>query len=215
MPQRYTIPDLVDALVEHFGASHGLEHAHKDRYDVPPGARSRKPDSATPDFLRHRPRRLRRTAALRGLVRETRLSPETFIYPLFVCTGEGQRREVGSMPGVYQLSVDEVVQARRPRRSADGVPGVLLFGLPESKDPVGSGAYDPEGPVQAAVRALKQRGARTCSSSPTSASASTRRTALRDRRRRGDRQRRRPSSSSCAPRCRTRRPAPTSSRRRT
>jgi porphobilinogen synthase len=105
--------------------------------------------------LRHRPRRLRRTAAIRGLVRETRLSPETFIYPLFVTGGEGRRREVGSMPGVFQLSVDELVKEARAARE-DGIPGVLLFGLPESKDPVGSGAFDPEGPVQSAVRALKQ-----------------------------------------------------------
>ncbi len=107
------------------------------------------------DSLRHRPRRLRRTAAIRALVRETRLSPDNFIYPLFVCTGEGQRREVGSMPGVYQLSVDEAVREAAAAK-ADGVPGVLLFGLPEQKDAVGSGAYDPEAPVQAATRAIKQ-----------------------------------------------------------
>ena len=78
-----------------------------------------------------------------------------FIYPLFVCPGEGQRREVGSMPGVYQLSVDEVVREAAAAKS-EGIPGVLLFGLPEEKDAVGSGAYDPEAPVQAAVRALKR-----------------------------------------------------------
>ena len=88
-------------------------------------------------------------------MRETRLSAETFIYPLFVCTGEGQRREVPSMPGVYQLSVDEAVR-EAAAASADGIPGVLLFGLPDAKDPVGSGAYDPEGPVQAATRAIKR-----------------------------------------------------------
>jgi porphobilinogen synthase len=104
--------------------------------------------------LRHRPRRLRRSAAIRSLVRETRLSPENFLYPLFAVTGEGQRREVGSMPGVYQLSVDEIVKEARAAK-ADGVPGVLLFGLPESKDAAGTGAADPEGPVQRAVRALK------------------------------------------------------------
>src|SRR5436190_23444015 len=79
------------------------------------------------DGLRHRPRRLRRTAAIRALVRETRLSPDNFIYPLFVCPGEGKRREVGSMPGVFQLSVDEAVREAADAR-ADGVPGVLLFG---------------------------------------------------------------------------------------
>ena len=109
----------------------------------------------TRDSLRHRPRRLRRTAAIRALVRETRLSPDNFIYPLFVCTGEGKRREVGSMPGVFQLSVDEAVREAAAAK-ADGVPGVLLFGLPDQKDAVGSGAYDPEAPVQAATRAIKQ-----------------------------------------------------------
>jgi porphobilinogen synthase len=107
------------------------------------------------ELLRRRPRRLRRTAAIRSLVRETRLSPEMFIYPLFVCPGEGQRREVGSMPGVFQLSVDEAVREAAAAK-AEGIPGVLLFGLPEAKDAVGSGAYEPEAPVQAAVRALKR-----------------------------------------------------------
>jgi porphobilinogen synthase len=105
--------------------------------------------------LTHRPRRLRRTAAIRSLVRETRLSPENFIYPLFVVPGEGQRREISSMPGVFQLSVDEVVKEVAAARQ-DGIPGVLLFGLPPAKDAVGTGASDPEGPVQTAVRALKQ-----------------------------------------------------------
>lgn len=105
--------------------------------------------------LVHRPRRLRRSAAIRGMVRETRLSPEMLVYPLFVCTGEGQRRDVVSMPGVCQLSVDEVVKEARAAQ-ADGVPGVLLFGLPDHKDDAGQGAWDPEGPVQSAVRALKR-----------------------------------------------------------
>jgi porphobilinogen synthase len=104
--------------------------------------------------LIHRPRRLRRSPAIRALVRETRLSPDNFIYPLFVVPGNGQRREVGSMPGVFQLSVDEIVKEAAAAK-ADGVPGVLLFGLPESKDAGGSGAADPEGPVATAVRALK------------------------------------------------------------
>jgi len=105
--------------------------------------------------LRQRPRRLRRSAALRSMVRETRLSPDNFLYPLFAVPGEGVRKEVGSMPGVYQLSVDEIVKEAAAAK-ADGVPGVLLFGLPESKDAIGSGASDPEGPVQAAVAALKR-----------------------------------------------------------
>jgi porphobilinogen synthase len=105
--------------------------------------------------LPRRPRRLRRSAAIRGLVRETRLSAEMFIYPLFAVPGEGVRREVGSMPGVFQLSVDEVVKEARAAWE-DGVPGVLLFGLPETKDPSGTAAYDPEGPVQLAVMALKR-----------------------------------------------------------
>ncbi|MEO6213287.1 MAG: porphobilinogen synthase [Vicinamibacterales bacterium] len=106
--------------------------------------------------LLHRPRRLRRSAAMRGLVRETRLSPEMFIYPLFVCSGEKQRREIPSMPGVFQLSVDEAV-AEAAAAQADGVPGVLLFGLPDSKDSFGSGALDADAPVQSAVRAIKTR----------------------------------------------------------
>ncbi len=104
--------------------------------------------------LPRRPRRLRRSAAIRGLVRETRLSPDMFLYPLFVCPGTGERREVSSMPGVFQLSVDEAVKEASAAK-ADGVSGVLLFGLPESKDAVGSAAYDADAPVQAAVRALK------------------------------------------------------------
>ena len=89
------------------------------------------------------------------MVRETRLSPDNFLYPLFAVPGEGVRKEVGSMPGVYQLSVDEIVKEAAAAK-ADGVPGVLLFGLPETKDAIGSGAADPEGPVQTAVRALKR-----------------------------------------------------------
>ena len=89
------------------------------------------------------------------MVRETRLSPDNFLYPLFAVPGEGKRKEVGSMPGVYQMSVDEIVKEAAAAK-ADGVPGVLLFGLPESKDAAGSGAADPEGPVQGAIRALKK-----------------------------------------------------------
>jgi porphobilinogen synthase len=100
-------------------------------------------------------RRLRRSSAIRAMVRETRLSPDMFLYPLFVCPGSGQRREVPSMPGVYQLSVDEAVKEAEAAK-ADGVQGVLLFGLPEHKDDVGSSAYDPDAPVQTATRALKR-----------------------------------------------------------
>ena len=105
--------------------------------------------------LTHRPRRLRRTEAIRSLVRETRLTPDCFIYPLFVCEGEGVRRPISSMPGVFQLSVDQAVTEAAAAR-AEGVPGVILFGLPASKDAVGSRAADPEAPVQTAVRALKR-----------------------------------------------------------
>jgi porphobilinogen synthase len=106
--------------------------------------------------LRQRPRRLRRSEAIRALVRETRLSADMFLYPLFVCSGEGQRREISSMPGVFQLSVDEIVNEATAAK-LDGVPGVLLFGLPDDKDTIGSSAYDPEAPVQSAVRALKRQ----------------------------------------------------------
>jgi porphobilinogen synthase len=105
--------------------------------------------------LTQRPRRLRRTEAIRSLVRETRLTPDCFIYPLFVTEGEGVRRAVASMPGVFQLSVDEAVKEAAAAK-AEGVPGVILFGLPRSKDEVGSLAADPEAPVQEAVRALKR-----------------------------------------------------------
>jgi porphobilinogen synthase len=106
------------------------------------------------DLVR-RARRLRRTSGIRGYVRETRLSADQFLYPLFVAPGAGMRREVPSMPGVFQLSVDEAV-AEAQRARADGVPGVLLFGLPAKKDDVGSAAYDPDAPVQNAVRAIKR-----------------------------------------------------------
>ena len=92
---------------------------------------------------------------MRALVRETRLSPDMFILPLFVCAGEGVRREVPSMPGVFNLSVDEAVREAEAAK-ADGVNAVILFGLPEYEDAVGSSACDAEAPVQAAVRAMKQ-----------------------------------------------------------
>jgi porphobilinogen synthase len=105
--------------------------------------------------LTRRPRRLRRSEAIRSLVRETRLTADCFLYPLFVCEGESVRRPVASMPGVFQLSVDEAVKEAEAAH-ADGVRGVLLFGLPAHKDPIGSLASDPEAPVQSAVRAIKR-----------------------------------------------------------
>ena len=105
--------------------------------------------------LARRPRRLRRSEAIRSLVRETHLTPDCFIYPLFVCEGQGVRREIGSMPGVFQLSVDETVKEAAAAKQ-DGVPGVLLFGLPGSKDAIGTLASDPEAPVQTAIRELKR-----------------------------------------------------------
>ncbi len=105
-------------------------------------------------FPTHRPRRLRRTETLRRMVRETRLSPDNFIAPLFVCGGEGQRREIGAMPGCYQLSVDTLLEECRELSSV-GVPAVILFGIPDTKDAEGTSAWDPEGPVPRAFRALR------------------------------------------------------------
>src|ERR1700683_5087053 len=106
-------------------------------------------------FPIHRMRRLRATGALRALVRETRLAPSQFILPLFVCNGEGIRREIGSMPGNYQLSIDELVKECSEVQSL-GIGGVILFGLPENKDEMASGAYDDNGIVQRAIRALRK-----------------------------------------------------------
>jgi len=102
----------------------------------------------------HRPRRIRRREQLRALVRETRLAREDFILPLFACPGKSVRREISSMPGVYNLSVDEIVQ-EATRAFEIGVQGVILFGLPESKDETASGAYAENGIVQQAVRAIR------------------------------------------------------------
>jgi porphobilinogen synthase len=99
-------------------------------------------------------RRLRRTEALRNMVRETRLTPDGFVYPLFVCPGERVRKEVSSMPGVFNLSVDEAVKEAREAYSL-GVPAVILFGLPETKDEVATGAWADDGIVQRATRAIK------------------------------------------------------------
>src|SRR3954451_24149583 len=100
-------------------------------------------------------RRLRRTEAMRNFVRETRLTPDAFIYPLFVCPGEGVRKEVRSMPGVFNLSVDEAVKEASDAKSA-GVPSIILFGLPEKKDEVATGAWSDDGIVQQAARAIRR-----------------------------------------------------------
>jgi porphobilinogen synthase len=105
--------------------------------------------------LTRRLRRLRTSETLRAMVRETRLSPDMFILPLFVCEGDGVRREVSSMPGVFNLSVDEAVKETAAAH-ADGIKSVLLFGLPDHKDDIGSAAYDAEAPVQSAIRAIKR-----------------------------------------------------------
>src|SRR5579864_404218 len=100
-------------------------------------------------------RRLRQSEPLRALVRETRLTPENFVYPLFVCPGTSVRKEVRSMPGVFNLSVDEAIKEVREVRSL-GVPSVILFGLPEKKDEVATGAWAEDGIVQQAARAIKR-----------------------------------------------------------
>jgi porphobilinogen synthase len=105
-------------------------------------------------FPANRLRRLRRTETLRALVRETRLTPESLVYPLFICPGTGIRKEVRSMPGVFNLSVDEAVKEVRETRKL-GVWSVILFGLPEKKDEVATGAWADDGIVQKAVRAIK------------------------------------------------------------
>src|SRR5208283_4399571 len=105
-------------------------------------------------FPENRLRRLRRTETLRSLVRETRLAPENFVYPLFVCPGKGIRKEVRSMPGVFNLSIDEAVKEVRETRAL-GVLSVILFGLPEKKDELATGAWAEDGVVQQAARAIK------------------------------------------------------------
>src|ERR687897_303124 len=105
-------------------------------------------------FPVQRLRRTRRTGALRGLVRETRLSPSDLVYPIFVTVGEDVRNPVAPMPGVFQLSINHAVAETKKAHDL-GVPAVLLFGIPEAKDEAASGAYDPEGIVQLATRAIK------------------------------------------------------------
>jgi porphobilinogen synthase len=105
-------------------------------------------------FPIHRPRRLRKNEAIRRMVRETSLSPDNFIYPFFVTFGKGVKKEISSMPGCFQESVDEVVKNAKEVYSL-GIPSVLLFGIPEYKDEIGSSAYDEHGVVQDAIRAIK------------------------------------------------------------
>ncbi len=105
-------------------------------------------------FPVHRPRRLRSSETIRRMVRETLLTPDDFIYPLFVTFGKGVKRPISSMPGCFQESVDEVVKTAKETFEL-GIPAVILFGIPEHKDDVGSGAYDPHGVVQEAIKAIK------------------------------------------------------------
>ena len=106
-------------------------------------------------FPTHRPRRLRRTEALRGFVRETRLSTSGLVYPMFACPGNNVRTEVSSMPGIFQQSVDQIVEECREVAGL-GIPAVILFGLPDKKDEVGSEASDPNGAVQRAIEAIRK-----------------------------------------------------------
>lgn len=106
-------------------------------------------------FPIHRPRRLRRTERLRNLVRENRLRPAGFVYPMFVCPGSGVHEEISSMPGIYHQSVDHIVEECR-EVEALGVSGVVLFGLPESKDARGTSSLNKDGVIQRAVEAIKK-----------------------------------------------------------
>ena len=119
---------------------------------IPPGGELQ---SWVMPFPIHRLRRLRATEPLRNLVRETHLNPAQFILPLFACPGEGVKREISSMPGNYQMSIDEIVRECE-EVEALGIGGVILFGLPDTKDEMASGAYDDNGIVQRAIRAIKR-----------------------------------------------------------
>jgi porphobilinogen synthase len=112
-------------------------------------------NSSEMSFPVTRLRRMRQTDSLRSLVRETRLTPTSFIYPLFVCPGEGVRKEISSMPGVFNISVDEAVKEAREAKQL-GLGGIILFGLPEKKDEVATGAWADDGIVQRATRAIKR-----------------------------------------------------------
>lgn len=113
-----------------------------------------KMESGTATFPQVRPRRMRRTATLRRMVRETRLTPDDFIYPLFVRTGKGIQKPIVSMPGQFQWSVDTVIGEVKAAASL-GVPAVVLFGIPEEKDACGTDNYNPDGIVPMAIRAIK------------------------------------------------------------
>jgi porphobilinogen synthase len=106
-------------------------------------------------FPVHRPRRLRRTELIRRMVRETRLTTDGFIYPMFVCPGKKVRTEVSSMPGIYQQSADQIVEECREVESL-GIPAIILFGLPTKKDEKGSEASDPKGTVQRAIDGIRK-----------------------------------------------------------
>jgi porphobilinogen synthase len=106
-------------------------------------------------FPVHRPRRLRRNEALRGFVRETRLSASGMVYPMFACPGTNVRKEVSSMPGIYQQSVDQIVEECREVAGL-GIPAVILFGLPEHKDELGTEAADADGAVQRSIEAIRK-----------------------------------------------------------
>lgn len=107
-------------------------------------------------FPIHRPRRIRKNETIRRMVRETSLSPDDFIYPLFVTYGKNIRKEIKSMPGCFQESADRIVKHAKEVWSL-GIPAVILFGIPEHKDETGSGAYDPHGVVQKAISAIKNK----------------------------------------------------------
>jgi porphobilinogen synthase len=107
-------------------------------------------------FPSYRPRRLRKNDLIRRMVRETTLSVNDLIYPMFVTHGKKVRKEIASMPGIFQLSVENLVKEARTIQKL-GIPAVILFGIPPSKDNAGSGAYDEKGIIQTAVRALKEK----------------------------------------------------------
>ncbi len=107
-------------------------------------------------FPEYRPRRLRKNSNLRGLIRETSLSPAQFIYPLFIIPGKNKREEISSMPGVYQITVDLLAQEARECLGL-GINAVILFGLPDKKDGVGTGAHVKDGIIQTAIRELKRK----------------------------------------------------------
>ncbi|MBI5492471.1 MAG: porphobilinogen synthase [Deltaproteobacteria bacterium] len=108
------------------------------------------------NFPFYRPRRLRKTETIRNMIRETTLTPNDFILPLFVTFGKNVKKAIKSMPGHYQLSVDNIVKEAKEIKKL-GIPAVILFGIPEHKDEEGSTAFDPAGPVQEAIRAIKDK----------------------------------------------------------